>query len=424
MMSAFYDLVLCFLGLVAAPWMVYQRWRYGKYRHFLRQRLKAAYPRVDKAGRKLVWIHAVSLGETRAVMPLAKRIKEEWGNPILVVSSVTETGHAEAMKIMAFADYHVFLPLDFHYNVSKVLEKLPPDVVLVTETDLWYQFLRTAKQQCGSHIAVVNAKISERSQRRLLRVPFFSKRLYGLVDEFCCQNELYRDRLLALGVSPDKLIVTGNIKFDTVFSEMSSGEMLAFRNKMGINARDKVVVIGSSHDPEEHELLSALRPLQQQMPNLKILLVPRHPERFGDVFALVKDLQFSVARLSVAMKGNEEVVLVDAMGVLRQCYQIADVSIVGGSFTDRIGGHNILEPAAYGVPVLFGPFMHAQPDLPALVLEAQAGIQIDVSGVADAVRMLLSDDVTRKRFGINGLRLYSSLQGSTARTFDALKTII
>jgi 3-deoxy-D-manno-octulosonic-acid transferase len=425
MMLLLYECVLWLFALVALPRMLYLMWTTGKYKKSFLSKLGANFPFIDKQGRPLIWIHAVSVGETRAVAALAKKLKNSPEKPLVLISSSTETGHADAKKCMPFADYFVFLPFDFFWTINRVVRKVKPDTVILCETDWWLNFLRASKKE-KAKIFVVNAKISERSKERFKKLAFFSKRLFGLVDLFCVQSSHYLSRFGELEIPKSKLLVTGNIKFDDEHHRLPQEELDEFRDRLGLALEAPCVVIGSSHAPEEKELLKALQEVKKQAASLKIVVVPRHPERFDEVADLVISMGFSLRRYSSKNSSkDEDVVLVDAMGLLRKCYQIATVAVVAGSFTSRVGGHNILEPMYYGVPTVFGPHMHSQPELLELVLGYDAGMQVSCAAeAAAAVASFLSDQTMRARFVEAGSRLVSESQGATQHTYEAIEQII
>lgn len=419
-----YEVALYLLALIAVPRMLFQRLTRGKYKNSLAQRFGFRFPKIDKGNRKLIWLHAVSLGETKAIAALAKKLKNSPDHPILIVSSTTETGHAEAKKSLAFADYHVYLPVDFFWIISPIIRRTAPDLVILSETDLWYNFLRACKLH-GGKIAVVNGKLSLRSMQRFKMLQSFAHALYDLVDLFCVQNHLYRQRYQEVGVPLNKIVVTGNLKFDEEYPVLSTKEKQEWKEQLGISPNDLVLVIGSSHDPEEQLLLTALKPVWKQFPHLKVLLVPRHPERFDGVADLLAKQHLPYLRYTnrSAEQKDVKVLLIDAMGVLRKCYQLADIAIVAGSYIDRVGGHNIIEPCGYGVPVLFGPHMHTQTELVALVEAYRAGLQVPIGELADTLIDLLGDQEKRKTIGQSGERLIADMKGATDVTLAALSAM-
>lgn len=420
MFGIFYDFALWILLIIALPKLIYQRLKYGKYRNSIPQRFGKDFPKIEK-NRKLVWIHAVSVGETKAVAALAKKFKQ-LDNPILLISSTTETGHAEAMRSLPFADYHVYMPLDFKHVICPIVKQVKPDMVILCESDFWYNFLNCCKS-VGAFVAVVNGKLSVKSLTRFKQFPFFSKQLFSLIDLFCVQNVLYQKRFEEIGVPAEKIAVTGNIKFDEEYPRLSKEELDRWKEQLGISADEQVIVIGSSHSPEEDILIDVMRDVWRKCPKVKVLLVPRHPERFNDVAALLSKKEINFVRFSAIQSktGKESVILVDAMGVLRRCYQLADLAIVAGSYTSRVGGHNIIEPCWFGVPVFFGPHMHTQLELVDLVAEYHAGKQVPAEQLAQELITCLTEPAKREELGQNGMKLVQDLRGATSKTWNAIQ---
>lgn len=421
MTAIFYEFTLWILALIAFPKMLYMLVSKGKYRDSFLKRFGKGFPDIQKGTRPLIWIHSVSVGETKAVAALAKMLKAREDHPIILISTITETGQAEAHRSIPEADYHVYLPFDFRAVVAPIVHRVKPDLVVLSETDFWYNFLSAAKGS-GARIALVNGKLSEKSLKRFEMMPFLCAHLFRLVDLFCLQSVHYRARFEQLGIPSNKIIVTGNVKFDEHYPSMNPTETESWKQSLGIAPGDRVLVVGSTHDSEEKLVLDALKPLWQAFPRLKVLLVPRHPERFPVVAALLAKEGYSFAKMSdnKPAVADSRVILVDAMGVLRNCYQIADLAIVAGSFTDNVGGHNIMEPSWYGVPVLFGPFMYSQPELVDLMLHYKAGLQVEPEKLSDVMARLLTHENERKILGGNGMRLISDMKGATRKTFEAL----
>ena len=415
-----YDVLLFLISLFALPKLLYQMAFHKKYRNSMKQRLGIGFPEIKKGDKKLIWVHAVSMGETKAIATLAKELKKQSDNIILLFSTVTETGMAEGRKSIPEADHHVFLPFDFNWIINPIIKRVRPDKLILCETDFWFNFLRSSKNS-GAHVSVVNGKISESSMLRFLRFPVFSKRLFPLVDCFCVQSKHYRDRFQKLGIPKEKITVTGNIKFDSDFPKLSDKELDTWKSKLGIRPGDHVLVAGSTHDPEEKMILDSCTEVWKTDPRLKVLIVPRHPERFDEVAQLLKKRGIEYSRYSLESNHETPVVLVDAMGVLRQCYQLSTLAIVAGSFTPKVGGHNILEPCWYGVPVLFGPHLHSQPELLDLVNEYGAGIQVEPNKLSEAIKELLLDPDKRKALGASGARLVNDLKGATQKTLNVLQ---
>ena len=356
--SIFYEILMLLGFIVFFPKALYQAFFHKKYRKSALLRFGFQFPEIQRKGSGPVfWLHAPSVGETQAISSVVKRLKEEVKDGTFIISSVTETGHEAAKRIIPYADYHVFLPFDFYFSVKQVLSRAAPDVVILCETDFWWRFLYEAKK-LGACAMLVSGKISENSYKNFKRFHFFAKRLFSLIDFFCLQSDQYKNRFLGLGIPASKIAVTGNIKGDIKFEPLNTEELSCLRQKLGMAADDLVLVVGSSHDPEEHLILQEVAPLLQKHKNFKLVIVPRHPNRFSEVEKLIAKSGLestSWTKLADLINVHPQVVLVDTMGVLIHCYQIADFALVAGSFTERVGGDNILEPCYFGVPTLCGP---------------------------------------------------------------------
>jgi len=416
-----YEIGLTLLALFSAPWFLYQWIFKRKYRKTLLRRFGVGFPIINKGARPVVWFHAVSLGETKAVAALVKMIKAEFNNPLIIFSTTTETGHVEACRTIK-ADYHVYLPFDFRWVINPIMKRVAPDLLILCESDFWYNLLNSAKKS-GATVALVNGKISARSMERFTKIPFFTKALFSHIDIFLVQSNLYKQRFIQLGIPPKKIEITGNMKFDGDHAKLPQEQLQAWRKELDIKTSDPVLVIGSTHHPEEVQLLGVISQVWQKIPNLKVVLVPRHPERFNEVASLLQKNGIHFRRLSQKNGGDAKasVILIDAMGLLRKCYQLADLAIVAGSYTAKIGGHNILEPSWYGVPVVFGPHMYAQPDLVELANEYEAGVQIGLESLQETLVNLLSNEELRKKLGDGGLRLAADVHGATRKTCDFIK---
>lgn len=418
MFGVFYQFALHLLALGSIPKLIFN---WSKYRPYFSKRLGVDFPDIKKGSKKLIWIHAVSLGETKAVAGLIYHLKNNPDN-IILLSTMTQTGHQEGKKNIPQADYHVFLPFDFSYLIKPIVKKVCPDVVIIVETDFWYNFHQAAKQ-CGAEIIVINGKLSSRSLKRYVKLPI-AQQLLRSIDFFCVQNELYQKRFEQLGIASDKIKITGNLKIDSFKKMLSLQEKHHLKDLLGIRESDFVITIGSTHNPEEKLWIDAIKLLLGTYPHLKILIVPRHPERFSEVVDLLRTKNVSYKLFSENSNESKSVVLIDAMGVLLHCYQVSDLAFVGGSLTKKVGGHNILEPCFFGVPVLYGPYMHAQPDFSDLVDVYQSGQQIDRHNIVKAVAELINDQQKRQTLGRQGLKLTAQSNGATQKTLLVIEKLL
>ncbi|NDE82082.1 MAG: hypothetical protein EB051_00490 [Chlamydiia bacterium] len=267
----------------------------------------------------------------------------------------------------------------------------------------------------------------ERSFIRFSKIPGFFRKILGSLDLLCVQNQEYRSRFVSLGANPSSVAVTCNIKLDTDIRAFDSLEKQVLRERIGLQEGDFVITVASTHEGEEELILSQIYPLCLARPNVKILLVPRHPHRFAEVKALLqtKKIPCFIYSASESVKGAvPQVVLIDQMGMLIDCYQISQLSIVGGSFIDKVGGHNICEPIVLGVPVFFGPFMFSQKDLRDLSLSFQAGKQIQIQDLGFAVSAFMDDLEDRFRYLRQCNLMRDNIKGALLLTWQACHPLI
>ena len=366
----FYDTVVVVGLLLFLPRIL---WR--KKLTALRQRLRSDPP--DPQGRAVIWLHAVSVGEVKAAKRLLQKIKEQHPNAFILATTATSAGIEEAKRSLSQADAIRFMPLDVSWLIRKWVCLLRPQLLLFVESDLWIQLLQTVKE-IGGRTALVSGKLSERSANRFAKIPFFAKTLYSLVDVILVQNAEYRDRLAPFVPEKEKLRIGGNLKLEATAQTVDRNRFAPYFQGDSFS-----IAIVSTHAPEELELLDALQSVEATL-----YLAPRHPERFEEVAELLESKRISYCRWSriTERKGQERVILIDAMGKLPIFFTFVDLAIVAGSFSSRIGGHNVLEPCLYGTPVFFGPHMHQQKEFAARVLEAGAGRQVELSEIASAIR--------------------------------------
>lgn len=419
----FYEIASWILFLIFLPKAIYQAIVEKKYRTNFLKRFGYQFPKIERKNKgPIFWIHAVSVGETQAISSVVKRIKDEIKDAVIIISSVSETGHATAKRVMPYADYHVYLPFDFSLSVRHVLKRVQPDVVILSETDFWFNFLNRAKK-LGAVIMVASGKISDNSYKQFKRFSFFSKRLFSLVDFFCLQSERDYEKFSDLGVAKSKMRVSGNIKSDVQYPTLLDAEKIELRQKLRLQKDDLVLVVGSSHAPEEELILGELTHLLKEHENFKVVIVPRHPERFSQVEEIIQKTGLphtTLSKCSEKLEMNPKVVLVDAMGTLVKCYQLADMAIVAGSFTDKVGGHNILEPAFFGVPTICGPHMFSQKQLLEIATSHNAVIQVDREKLHQVIKEFIENAKKRKEIGERGLSMVGALRGASERTFQAL----
>lgn len=354
-----YNLLLILGSFFAIPKWLLQK----KYRGTILKRLGFRLP--PPSDKSSIWIHMVSMGETKIMAPIYKKLRQQYPQTPIFLSTTTTTGQAEAKRSLPNADAYFLLPLDFSWIMHRLVKRLKAQLLILSESDFWMNQMLAVKKN-GGKVVLLNGKLSERSAKRFSHVPRFSKKLFGAMDLLCAQNTEYASRISALCPSAP-ITVTGNLKLSIPTKKLTLEEKETWRKKLGIAQGEKVITIGSTHENEEALILANLKT------SAKILLVPRHPERFAKVKKFIQDLN------------NPKIIVVDQMGVLTTCYQLSELAIVGGSFQPGVGGHNIFEPIQANIPVIFGPYMETQKELVQLILGAKAGIQTPVENLTEAL---------------------------------------
>lgn len=417
-MSYLLNLVYAVVGLVASPWLLYRACRTRRYRQGWWAKLFGVVPRRIGEG-PCVWLHAVSLGEVNLIGPLVAEMLRRRPELDCVISTTTATGYAQAKR--QFAEHLVFFcPLDFSWAVQAAVNRIRPDVLALVELELWPNLIRAATAR-GAKVAVVNGRLSDRSYRGYRHIASFAAWLLEHVDLVAAQNETYAHRFRALGVAKERVHVTGSLKFDNARGNRRDPEVERLRRLAGFEQEDLVLMAGSTHDPEERAALDVFRGLAPKFPRLRLVIVPRHPERFDDVAGLLADSKLPWQRRSELVDGrgaksDARILLVDTTGELAHWWGTASIAFVGGSLGGR-GGQNMLEPAAYGAAVCFGPNTSNFRDVVAALLEAEAAVVVsDAAELSAFARRCLEDRKYAADLGHRAQRLVSQGRGAVERT--------
>jgi 3-deoxy-D-manno-octulosonic-acid transferase len=420
----FYDLSLLALMVIFFPKMVWQLLFQGKYRKSFSSRLSKKAPHSEKKA-PVIWLHGVSVGETKALSTLVPHIRKTYPSAFIVVSTVTETGQKEAKRLITQADEFCYLPLDFSWIIRPFVKRLKPSLLILVEGDFWYHLLKEVKQSGGS-VVVVNGKMSERSFKRFSLLKSFRKALFEQVDTFCVQSKLYFNRFIELGIDEEKLCVIGNLKYDISLEQEPLVDQKLWKEKLGIQKRDFVLTVGSTHEGEEAFILKILKSFWSRYPHLKMVLAPRHPERVSAVKKLLKKegLSFWSYLAEEKPTGKEKVILIDGVGILPRCYRIADLAIVGGSFIPGIGGHDIFEPAKMGIPPIFGPYMDHQLELVQKLTEVGIGKQTAPHQLPALLETYFSNPDKIQEEGAKGIAFAKTVSGSSFRTWKKIEQYV
>lgn len=407
--------------VASLPYWLFQMARHGKYRKGFAERLGRVPSRLQLPGKgePAIWVHAVSVGEVLAVAGLVDELRQRCPQHKLYISTTTDTGQALARK--RFGEANVFyFPMDFAFAIRPYLRELHPQLVVIAETEFWPNFIRLAHAS-GARIAVVNARISDRSWPSYRRFRGLLRRLLADVDLFLAQTPVDAARLQDIGASPERVRVAGNLKFDIpVPPPPAIVERL--RNSIAPSGAGPVLVCGSTVDGEEPLLLKAFENLLVQHPRAVMILAPRHPERFPAVAALLEQMSIRFRRRS---EWNGEpltggVFLLDTIGELAALYALADIAFVGGSLVPR-GGHNIIEPAQYGVATVVGNHTENFRDVVSLFQSRDAVRIVGPAELPLVLLELLANDVERRALGQRAAETMRSQVGATARTADELQ---
>ncbi|MGC2211463.1 MAG: 3-deoxy-D-manno-octulosonic acid transferase [Candidatus Korobacteraceae bacterium] len=429
-----YSAMLALLLLLTLPWWVVQMLRLGKYRAGLGERLGwvPARIRVD-AGLPVLWVHAVSVGEVLAIAPLVGEMRAQGFR--VVVSTTTHTGQRLARD--KFGDENVFyFPLDFGVCIGPYLRALQPRLVVLAETEFWPNFLRLSRAS-GARVAVVNARISDRSLPRYRRWRGLLRTVLEPVDLFLAQSEMDAERLREVGAASGRVEVTGNLKFDA--SPPVESEAVSALGLRLLATGAPILVAGSTVEDEEEYVLQAFRIVAGEYPAAVLVLAPRHRERFEAVARLLNEKRFRWVRRSAfiaeapgaesaetpdADKAGSEglggkVVLLDTLGELAAMYRYANVAFVGGSLVAR-GGHNILEPAFFGRPILVGPHTENFRDVVTCFEKRRAVVRCTTKNLGITFLLLLRESGDREALGQRAQQVLLAERGATARTVERL----
>jgi 3-deoxy-D-manno-octulosonic-acid transferase len=420
-MYRLYSIVLGLLALGYLPlFLVRKVWGAG-YPVALRERLGFVQVPPAAVPRGRFWVHAVSVGEVMAAVPLVQALRTRWATTDVLVSTVTATGDRVARARLPEAAAAFTFPLDFPGAMRRAVRRADPVAFIALETELWPNLLRVLRR-AGVPAILANGRISDRSYRRYRLVRGLFRRVLDDVALFCMQSDEDARRIISLGAPPERVLVTGNLKMEAPPGDAATGEIWRRLLHLG---QAPVVVAGSTHRGEEAAVLDAFQAVRPEADGLRLVLAPRHPERLDEVEALIRARGLAVDRRSRVRSGSApEVILVDTMGELASLYAVADVIFVGGSLVP-IGGHNVVEPALHAKAVIFGPHMTNFREAAALLLRADAAIQVaDETELAKTVGRLLTNAPARHALGRAAWNAVRAHQGACRRTVAAIEQLL
>ena len=348
-------------------------------------------------GRRAIWIHAASVGEIVATSPLVKEIKREFPEAVVVVSVVTATGHAMAHRIIPEAEGIIFFPLDLPYLTRKILHIIKPIAILLVETEIWPNFLRIAESE-KIPVMMVNGRISDRSMKRYRYISAFTREMLSSIERFCMQSNFDAEYIAQLGANPDEITVTGNMKYDQTYATVSEEEKQALLDEFGFGHNHPIIVAGSTHKGEDEAVFESFKQVLVEYPNARLLIAPREIYRGHDV-------------------------VLDTIGELGRFYSLGDIIFVGGSLV-KTGGHNILEPAAHGKPIIVGPHMFNFKEIFNLLHSRHACEQVkNQKDLTTMILHLCKHPELAKEMGQNCLDIIRENRGATRRNTQELRQL-
>ena len=367
-----------------------------------------------------IWVHALSVGEVKSAIPLVRRLREDYPKKSLVLSSTTRQGLDLASKELGGeVDAIITMPLDFWWSYRRVISLIKPNLFLLVETDIWPGVLRHLRVS-GAQSLLINGRISRRTHKSYKRAPRLAQRLFTDLKLCLMQTEQDRERLLSIGVPSHKVLTVGNIKFDRPFSPMDSKERGSWRRLFGLEENSVVLVAGSTHGEESYMILEIFLELQGRYPDLVLILAPRKTEQARELYdaAVAKGKPCIVRSQADGSVKGPGVVILDTVGELERIYGLGQLSFVGGSLIP-FGGHNLLEPASFGIPVLYGPHTDNFTWMSEALENAGGGRRVrDKLGLREAIDRLLANDGLRIEMGRAASSFVKQNQGALDRVMD------
>ncbi len=444
------DCVYLLILILASPWLFYAAWRHGKYRRGLRQKLLGLVPRLEcvehqpgTAGpsgpaaekiewtpraphtcRPRIWFHAVSVGEVNLLEPLLDRVQQWLPNGQCVISSTTQTGYELAKR--KYPEHPVmYCPLDFSWAVRNALRRIRPNLLVLVELELWPNLLSEAKRQ-GVRVAIVNGRLSDNSFRGYQRLRPLLRGWLRAIHGVAAQSSQCRDRFIALGVPSNRVRDVGSVKFDGAATDRHNPRTAKLVKLAGLQGDQLVFLAGSTQAPEESLAIETFRELKHEFPQLYLILVPRHPTRFGEVATLLDRTKLPWQRRSQLVEHRSfdaRILLVDTVGELGAWWGRADIGFVGGTMGRR-GGQNMLEPAGFGVPISFGPHTWNFRDVVEMLTMREAAVVVtNGHEITEFVRKCLLNTDFRYTLGARARQSVQEHKGAADRTVEMLSSL-
>jgi len=372
---------------------------------------------------KIIWVHAVSVGEIKAAGILAPFLRKAFPSHTLLFSTVTHTGNKVAKTIISGNESVFFLPFDISFIVDRVVRTVRPEIFISMETELWPNLILSL-YKAGSRLILANGRISNRSYSRYKKGKFFISALLKKFSLILMQSDRDANRIIALGAQKEKVFVTGNLKFDIPLLDFDT-KRTELRKRLNLKDEEVLLVAGSTHRGEEGDIIHGFSRLKKEYKDLRLLIAPRHIERAEEIEKLLiktgfKSMKISFLSIGHSAKDIEPVFILDTIGELRSMYSASDIVFIGGSLIKK-GGQNPIEPASLGKPIIFGKYTFNFHDVIKIFLENDSGLEVkDKEGLYSAIRFLLNNPEDRKRLGINAKDTINKNSGSSQRTINLI----
>ncbi|MCV6637219.1 lipid IV(A) 3-deoxy-D-manno-octulosonic acid transferase [Candidatus Albibeggiatoa sp. nov. NOAA] len=412
-----------FLLYLLTPLILLKLWLRGKRAPAYRQRIGERFGFIPKLKRHSIWVHAVSVGEVQAAMPFIQRLQQQYPDTAFLITTMTPTGSERVTATFGDSVQHVYLPYDYPDAVRRFLNRTQPKLLVLMETELWPNLL-AACQKRDIPVIVANARLSEKSTRGYAKIGRFTRQVLANINHVAAQTEQDKQHFMQLGMNENKITVTGSIKFDLQLADNLEHQAKVLRQQLGTERL--IWIAASTHDGEEQIILQVYQALMKKFTHLLLILVPRHPERFNSVAQLCEQHDLHIARRSLGQicDDNTDVYLGDTMGELQVLFAASDIAFVGGSLMP-VGGHNLLEPAAVGLPVIFGQHVFTFTEISQQLLAVEAGKQVEnEQALLQAVELYAANPKLRQQAGQNGLNYLQQNRGALDRLLNIVTTWI
>ena len=429
-----YNLLLHIGTGLGFPVILYKLSTTARYQISLKERLGLLpqHIRSDWEPGDWVWLHAVSVGEVIAAVPIVREVKKTWPQLKVLLSTVTVTGYRTAQEKIPWADQFIFFPFDYPWSVKRVIDFVQPRLFLAMETELWPNFFHYLAQK-GVPSAIINGRLSPKSYKGYRRVRFFMRHVLSQIDLFGMQTEADAYRIQQLGAPPERVMVLGNVKFDraTSLTAISKEELHTLRQSLSLNGQEQVIIAGSTHRGEEEIIVEVYGQLRLHYPSLVLIIAPRHIERAEEIEELIKRKGLRsirrtklLAEGSVPQKDQKPIIILDTLGELASLYALGTLVFVGGSLVPT-GGQNLLEPAVHKKPVFFGPSVFNFEEIGRILIESGGGIQIqDGQGLANKMLELLQQPQKIEELGEKAQQVVFANQGAVSRYLELIKELL